>query len=519
MDTSRPIYVPASSIPSYKVHESWKNFTNLVRNDIVDSGTGWNGAFTWLFTSSGELIIEGSGELSGSPAYEHRSSIKKISIGNGITSLGNWAFDGYSNVTSIYIPSTVTSLSKGAFYRCYKLNEINIPDGITTINDYTFENCISLTSIQLPESITSIGFNAFYNCSNLNEINIPSSIKNIGPSAFYGCKSTMAINISSIETWLNIEFTNPCYAKNLYLNDELVTNLVIPNTIAEIKNFAFYDCDNLKDLIIPSNVTSIGSMAFYGCENIERISCDCVTPPTIKGDSFYGINNNIPVSVIYPSLAKYQVADYWKNFTNFQPQPIAITINQYGSGTYCSDCALDFSNVNGLKAYVATGYNSHTGVITLTRVMTAKAGVGLFVMGEPGEYNVPVMESTDDNSLNMLVGTLERTPVNGTSDDGLYYNYRYTIKQDSNVPLFYRIDDGYTLGAGKAYLQIPVAWIPTTSESRVISLKIDEENTTDIEEEEKNPVEQIYYDIMGRKVKHIRKGMIYIINGKKTIIN
>lgn len=201
------------------------------------------------------------------------------------------------------------------------------------------------------------------------------------------------------------------------------------------------------------------------------------------------------------------------------PNITSITMNQYGSATYCSQYALDFSEVQGLKAYAATGYNSKTGVITLTRVMTAKAGMGLFIKGEPGEYSVPELKETDDNSLNMLVGTLEKTTVNSISDDGKYYNYRYTTKTGNPTPSFYKIADGHEFSAGKAYLQIPVAWRPEASEARNIILKFDDGNTTDIEEANSTPEETTYYDLMGRKVKNPQKGVIYIVNGKKTILN
>ena len=227
-------------------------------------------------------------------------------------------------------------------------------------------------------------------------------------------------------------------------------------------------------------------------------------------------------SVLYTPFNSYLLykdsewADYFLNIEFFGE---TITLNQYGSGTYCSEYALDFSNVEGLKAYAATGYKTSTGIVTLTRVMTSQPGMGLFLKGEPGEYVVPTLESTDENSLNMLVGLLESTELNGVSDDGLYYNYRYTIKDGEENPMFYRVDDGYTLGAGKAYLQIPVAWMP--AEAKSISLRFDdEEGTTDIEEEELsifNSQFSIVYDLMGRKVSNPQEGGVYIVNGKKIV--
>ena len=156
------------------------------------------------------------------------------------------------------------------------------------------------------------------------------------------------------------------------------------------------------------------------------------------------------------------------------------------------------------------------------RVQTAEAGVGLFLKGEPGEFVVPVIESTDEHSLNMLVGTLESTVVNST--DGEMSNYKFTIAEGDTAPMFYPFEDNTTLSAGKAYLQIPTAWLPATAQKSV-SIRFDEGETTDIDElkgengklkGESGDVKTVY-DLQGRKVDTPSKG-IYIINGKKVII-
>ena len=199
------------------------------------------------------------------------------------------------------------------------------------------------------------------------------------------------------------------------------------------------------------------------------------------------------------------------------PTEIVITINQYGSATYCSKYTLDFSNVDGLKAYTAAGYKANSQIVILMRVHSAVAGTGLFLKGEPGEYVVPVIEDTDEHYLNMLVGTLEQVSVNSTSDDGVYANFKYTIKSSDETPLFYRFDDGSTMGTGKAYLQIPIAWLPSTV-AKSVSIRFDDGETTCIEEmEEQGTDNKEIYDLQGRKLNDISGKGVYIINGKKVI--
>ena len=197
------------------------------------------------------------------------------------------------------------------------------------------------------------------------------------------------------------------------------------------------------------------------------------------------------------------------------PTDITITINQYGAATYCSPYALDFSNVEGLKAYSAIGYKPSTQVVTLARVMTTGAGQGVFIKGEPGEYTVPVIDNFDEYTLNMLVGTLKQTTVNST--DGAMSNYKFTIAEGDEAPMFYPFEDNTTFSAGKAYLQIPTAWLPATAQKSV-SIRFDEGETTDIDEVkgESGEVKTIY-DLQGRVVENPTSG-IYIINGKKVFI-
>ena len=222
--------------------------------------------------------------------------------------------------------------------------------------------------------------------------------------------------------------------------------------------------------------------------------------------------------VPYGAKETYAATVGWNEFVNIvelEPTEVTVTINQYGCATYCSPYALDFSEVDGLKAYAATGYNKVTQVVTLTRVQTAEAGVGLFLKGEPGEYTVPVIEYSNDYTLNMLVGTLEQTTVNST--EGEMSNYKFTIAAGDAAPMFYPFEDGTTLSAGKAYLQIPTAWLPATAQ-KSLSICFDEGETTEIDELEGESGEvKTIYDLQGRAVENPTSG-IYIIDGKKVVI-
>ena len=148
---------------------------------------------------------------------------------------------------------------------------------VTSIGNSAFYECYRLTSITIPNSVTSIGNRAFYGCSRLTSIEIPNSVTSIEDWAFQYCTGLKEVYINNLAAWCGIDFgnrdANPLYfAKILYLNGEQVTELVIPDGVKEIKNFAFEGCSGLTSVTIPNSVTSIGSYAFYYCSGPTSIT-------------------------------------------------------------------------------------------------------------------------------------------------------------------------------------------------------------------------------------------------------
>jgi hypothetical protein len=146
--------------------------------------------------------------------------------------------------------------------------------GLTSIYNYAFYNCISLTgSLTIPTSITLIGNSAFRGCSGLTSLTIGNSVTLIDGYAFYGCSGLTEVRyLGDLAEWCNIQFggniyySNPLFcAHKLFINNELVTNLVIPESVTELKPYVFCGASCLTSLTIPNTVTSIGNYAFYDC--------------------------------------------------------------------------------------------------------------------------------------------------------------------------------------------------------------------------------------------------------------
>ena len=200
-----------------------------------------------LDTGTGVLEISGTGTMKKwldsdkVPWYANRSSIRIVKIANGVTNIGGWAF-----------------------CPCYNLTSITIPDSVTSIGNYAFEGCSSLTSITISDSVTSIGDYAFDGCSSLKSVTISDSVTSIGDGAFCGCSSLKAVYITDLAAWCKISFgdnaANPLYyAHNLYLNGELVTNLVIPDSVTSIGKYALSGCSSLKSITILNPNCQIGA--------------------------------------------------------------------------------------------------------------------------------------------------------------------------------------------------------------------------------------------------------------------
>ena len=113
--------------------------------------------------------------------------LQAVEIGEGVTSIGNYAFYQCSSLSSIVIPGDVASIGDYAFSYCYSLSSIVIPGDVASIGNYAFSYCYSLSSIVIPGDVASIGGNVFYNCSSLSSIVIPGDVASIGGNAFYNC--------------------------------------------------------------------------------------------------------------------------------------------------------------------------------------------------------------------------------------------------------------------------------------------------------------------------------------------
>ena len=185
----------------------------------------------------------------------------------------------------------------------------------------------------------------------------------------------------------------------------------------------------------------------------------------------------------------------------------SLTVSSVGMATYCSADALDFSDVSGIRAYVAAGFNPDNGRLLLMHVNEVPAGTGLIIKGTPGTYSIPV-KPTMFYYLNLLTPVFEAANVPAQSGD--FTNYVLANGEDGL--LFYRSNNA-SLAANRAYLQLPTA---AAGARQYVDWEIGEEATA-ISNMRSSDEQAIYYNLNGQRVEHPQKG-IFIKNGKKILI-
>ena len=284
-----------------------------------------NNAFTNADSLESVSIAEYTTEKLSEKAFYDCNSLKSVSLGEGLKTIGQYAFAGCQSLEEVSLPQSLEILEDGVFFdrwtgrQCPVLKKINFPKGLKSIGEAVFrytaieelpllERLVdlgryvfaetSLKSAKLPESLTYIPEWAFYECTDLEEVNIPTACTDIGAGAFQRCKRVKSFDIppgitairydtfwgcESLETIelpgsvekIEDRAFNACRSLRTF---SFLSSPDMPSMLNKIGEHAFSNCYSLHEIYLPEGVETIGRGAFINCEALESFTF----PATMK---------------------------------------------------------------------------------------------------------------------------------------------------------------------------------------------------------------------------------------------
>lgn len=264
--------------------------------------------------------------------YPYRSAIRKIEIGNGVSSIGYCSFTYCYNLSSVTIPASITGINQDAFNGCHNLTGITIPLYCQSIGNNAFYECSSLRSVAIPYGpLSTIGGSAFYGCRSLARITIPSSLGTIGDSAFAGCVSLVSVAImpglyslgeyafSACQSLTSITLPPSCNTikKGAFSRCYSLAKLIMSSGVQTIKSKAFEYCRALSNVTIPVSMSSIEESAFLSWA-VGEIHFKPYTPPTVAAGVFSSIPTDCKIYVPTGRLSAYTSASNYPSSSTYQ---------------------------------------------------------------------------------------------------------------------------------------------------------------------------------------------------------
>jgi hypothetical protein len=194
-----------------------------------------------------KLTVSGSGNMDDyapekeAPWFEYRYKIEQVEIGDGVTSIGDYAFSELESLTLAEVGG-VERIGDYAFYSCVSLVSVRMSSGVKTVGDYAFAECYDLSSAVISDTLESIGESAFMNTSLYGDLKFGDDIKEIGAFAFSGCQG--------------------------------LSSVTLPDSVESVGDFAFYNCEFIGSVTVGRGLSSIGKGAFSYCSELKTVTVD-----------------------------------------------------------------------------------------------------------------------------------------------------------------------------------------------------------------------------------------------------
>ena len=216
---------------------------DAIKNGVIYRLIGDSAEVCAYIGSETEVVIEPTYKgvpvaRIGAEAFRY-TNISKITLPDGVISIGEMAFEGCYYLQNIIIPKSVRYIEPYAFRSCKSLTEMIIPESVIYFGDGVFRFCNELRRVEFLGAKTDLRNYVFDDCEKLTDATLPKEISALGEQLFCGCNS--------------------------------LTYIKIPDSVTTIKKSAFVLCENLQTVVIGSGVQIIESNAFGGCESLKTI--------------------------------------------------------------------------------------------------------------------------------------------------------------------------------------------------------------------------------------------------------
>lgn len=223
------------------------------------------------------------------------SQLTQITLPESLKKIGGFAFQSCDNIKEITIPASVQEIGQDAFTLSgvEKLVikdlaawcSVKKPGGfISSNNTKVFLNEEEIKDLVIPDGVTIIEPNTFNGFKSIETVTVPADVDSIGNNAFLGCTNITKVTAHDVASWCGIHFgntmilqngtvmmlSNPvCISQNLYIGNERLTELIIPEGVEEIGYSAFSRCLGITKVSLPSTLKKVGADAFADCTDIQ----------------------------------------------------------------------------------------------------------------------------------------------------------------------------------------------------------------------------------------------------------
>ena len=225
--------------------------------------------------SASTLVVDSTVTKLGEYALAECTQIKRVVIGESLSTISSTAFEKtqieqfeVNNSNPTYQSIDGNLYSKDSYtlirYASGKANNVfTITSNLQNISQYAFQDAKNLTRLNIEVGLVKTGYNAFSGCINLKDVYYNGNVTD-------WCEIAFAANVSPCD-----DEANPlCYGANLYFENMLVQDLIIPSTITKIKESSFVGCGSIINLYLPKELTTIKSGAFGSmkkCSNLKNV--------------------------------------------------------------------------------------------------------------------------------------------------------------------------------------------------------------------------------------------------------